>query len=72
MDSSQNSLKADKSGLTMKLDELEKRLFHIGQVGIVDFDKWLKRKCHKIRISSISLNSRKRRRHPSSTLGQEA
>ena len=70
MDSSQNSLKVDRSGLMMKLDELEKSLFHIGQTGTIDFDKWLKRKCHKIRISGISLSSRKRRRQISGS--QEA
>ena len=65
MDSSQNCLKVDSSELVMKLDDTEKRLFAAGKRSVMEFDRWLKQRCYKIEVSTVTHNLRKRRRPPS-------
>ena len=62
MDTSQNAYQTDTTTLTSKLDETERKLFHVGQRAMTDFDTWERGCSHKIQTSTIVKNTRKRKR----------
>ena len=62
MDTSQNAYQTDTTTLTSKLDETERKLFHVGQRAMADFDAWERGRSHKIQTSTIVKNTRKRKR----------
>ncbi len=62
MDTSQHASQTSISVITTKLDETERKLFLVGQRATADFEKWERGLSHKIQISSIVQNSRKRKR----------
>ncbi|KAL3860440.1 hypothetical protein ACJMK2_010563 [Sinanodonta woodiana] len=63
MDSSQNAYNEDTSKLTENLDEAERSLFHSGQLGLHDFQRWETRKTDKLTTSNMVRNHRKRKRN---------
>ena len=62
MDHSQNAFQSDMFSLTCKLDETEKRLFHLGQGARERLKQWEKGNSHKI---TSAQSTRKRKRGPS-------
>ena len=62
MDSSQNLFNADLAQLTAKLDEMERKIFHCGQMGLYDFVRWQSGEMQKITTSDMVINYKKRKR----------
>ncbi len=62
MDSSQNTYNQDTTQLTQKLDEMEREIFHSGQLGLKDYMRWETRKTEKLTTSDMVVNHRKRKR----------
>ncbi|XP_043937263.1 DNA replication complex GINS protein PSF3 [Protopterus annectens] len=61
MDSSQNAYNEDTSGLVSRLDELERILFHAGQKGLNEFQRWEKGQASQITASNLVQNYKKRK-----------
>lgn len=62
MDSSQNVFHENTMHFTTRLDELERRLFHVGQKCLTDFQRWQTCQMGKITTSTMVSNHRKRKR----------
>ena len=61
MDLSQNAYNQDTSTLIERLDEMERQIFHCGQIGLNDFQKWETRETEKLKTSDMVLFHRKRK-----------
>jgi GINS complex subunit 3 len=62
MDTAQNAFDEDTSGLTEKLDNIEKELFAAGQLGIQYFSQWERLESRKLETATTVLSHRKRKR----------
>ena len=62
MDTAQNAFDEDASGLTEKLDNVEKMLFAAGQLGVQYFSQWERLESRKLETASTVLSHRKRKR----------
>ena len=62
MDTAQNAFHEDATELTEKLDDVEKMLFVVGQVGVQQFSQWERMDSRKLETASTIVNHRKRKR----------
>lgn len=62
MDISQNAYNQDTSKMTARLDQMERKVFQCGQIGLNDFQKWETRETEKLKTSDMVMFHRKRKR----------